>query len=173
MKKQVKTTDNPCEIFDIVNQKDQVIGRATRAECHNNSKLIHRSIHVLVFNSQRELFLQKRSTSKDVCPGMWAASVSGHVDAGENYESAAERETKEEIGTPLPLKYLDTCYLEFENETEFSAVYVSESEGPFQLNPKEIETGGFFSVDHIKNRMWNEIAPPSQTVLKYVMEKHF
>ena len=171
MKKPQENTDNPNEIFDVVDENDRVIGRATRAQCHQNPNLIHRSIHVLVFNAGRELFLQKRARTKDVCPGLWAMSVSGHVDPGESYLSAAERETKEEIGVSLSLKYLDTCLLKSETETEFSAVFMAESEGPFQLNEREIETGGFFSLNDIKNKLWKDIAPPSRDVLAHVMKK--
>lgn len=169
MEKQSK--DNPDEIFDVVDENDRVIGRAPRAQCHRNPNLIHRSIHVLVFNKKHELFLQKRAQTKDVCPGMWAMSVSGHVDPGESYAAAAGRETKEEIGVSLVVTYLDTCFLTSENEREITAIFTAEAEGPFQLNPREIETGGFFSLAEIKNRLWDDIAPPSRTVLERVMKK--
>ena len=85
------------EIFDVVNERDEVIGRAPRREVHARD-LLHRAIHVLVFNARGEVFLQKRSLTKDTSPGLWDSSTSGHVDAGEDYDACAVRELREEIG---------------------------------------------------------------------------
>ena len=88
---------NAGEIFDVVDASDQVIGTATRAEVHTQ-KLTHRAVHVFVFNKRGDLLLQKRSLLKDMCPGLWDSSVSGHLDSGESYENAARRELGEEMG---------------------------------------------------------------------------
>ena len=85
------------EIFDVVNDRDEVIGSAPRNEVHRLG-LMHRATHVLVFNSRGELFLQKRSQKKDRQPGLWDSSASGHVDKGETYDACAARELKEELG---------------------------------------------------------------------------
>jgi 16S rRNA (adenine1518-N6/adenine1519-N6)-dimethyltransferase len=85
------------EIFDVVDADDQVTGTATRAEVHAQ-KLTHRAVHVFVFNKRGDLLLQKRSLLKDMCPGLWDSSVSGHLDSGESYEAAAVRELEEEMG---------------------------------------------------------------------------
>src|ERR1041384_5371864 len=88
------------EIFDVVNDKDEVIGQQTRSEVHRLG-LPHRAIHVLVFNSRGQIFLQKRSMTKDRQPGLWDSSASGHLDRGEDYDSSAVRELREEIGLAL------------------------------------------------------------------------
>ena len=85
------------EIFDVVDADDQVTGTATRAEVHAQ-KLTHRAVHVFVFNKRGDLLLQKRSLLKDMCPGLWDSSVSGHLDSGESYDAAAVRELEEEMG---------------------------------------------------------------------------
>ncbi|MBC8128549.1 MAG: ribosomal RNA small subunit methyltransferase A [Gloeobacteraceae cyanobacterium ES-bin-144] len=85
------------EIFDVVDAEDQVTGTATRAEVHAQ-KLTHRAVHVFVFNKRGDLLLQKRSLLKDMCPGLWDSSASGHLDSGESYEAAAVRELEEEMG---------------------------------------------------------------------------
>ena len=85
------------EIFDVVDTDDQVTGTATRAEVHAQ-RLTHRAVHVFVFNKRGDLLLQKRSLLKDMCPGLWDSSVSGHLDSGESYETAAIRELEEEMG---------------------------------------------------------------------------
>lgn len=141
------------EIFDVVNERDEVIDRQPRKVVHARG-LLHRAVHVLVFNRRGEVFLQKRSMKKDKHPGVWDSSASGHVDSGEHYDATAVREVREEIGldlkatgASLPLQKLfkiDACA---ETDAEFVWVYRCSSEGPFQLHPDEIERGGWFAPE--------------------------
>lgn len=138
------------EIFDVVNERDEVIGQAPRKEVHARG-LWHRAVHVLVFNARGEVFLQKRSMSKDTAKGKWDSSSSGHLDRGEDYDACAVRELREEIGLvvsqpPRRLFKLDACR---ETGWEFCWIYRCESEGPFTLHPDEIETGGWFAPDFV------------------------
>ena len=140
----------PEEIFDVVNEHDEVVGQNTRREVHRLG-LKHRAVHVLVFNSRGETFLQKRSMTKDREPGKWDSSSSGHVDSGEDYDACAVRELREEIGltvaqTPERLFKIAACP---ETDAEFVWVYRCRAEGPFQLHPDEIERGGWFAPDKI------------------------
>ncbi|HEX3624180.1 MAG TPA: NUDIX domain-containing protein [Verrucomicrobiae bacterium] len=146
------------DIFDVVNEHDEVIGRAPRSEVHARG-LLHRAVHVLVFNSRGEVFLQKRSMKKDRQPGTWDSSCSGHVDSGENYDQTAVRELGEEIGLklnapPERLFKIDACA---ETDAEFVWVYRCQSEGPFQLDPDEIESGGWFTPERVSG--WIEQKP--------------
>jgi isopentenyl-diphosphate delta-isomerase type 1 len=134
------------EIFDIVDERDQVIGRCSRREVHRLGHK-HRAVHVLVFNSRGEVFLQKRSMSKDTFPGAWDSSTSGHLDCGEEYDPCAIRELREEIGLVIPsaperIFKIDAC---LETGQEFVWVYKYRSEGPFTLHPEEIERGEWFA----------------------------
>src|SRR5690349_22495761 len=88
------------EIFDVVNELDEVVGKRQRSEVHRLG-LMHRAVHVLVFNARGEIFLQKRSMKKDRQAGLWDSSASGHVDSGEDYDACAVRELREEIGLVL------------------------------------------------------------------------
>ncbi len=138
------------EIFDVVNERDEVIGRAPRSEVHRR-KFRHRAVHVLVFNAQGELFLQKRSMTKDTFPGAWDSSASGHLDSGEDYGVCALREVREELGvklagTPARLFKVEACE---ENGQEFVWVYQCQQEGPFVLHPEEIERGGWFAPEEV------------------------
>ena len=56
------------EIFDVVNERDEVVGQNPRREVHALG-LRHRAVHVLVFNARGEIFLQKRSLKKDIAAG--------------------------------------------------------------------------------------------------------
>src|ERR1700722_876381 len=130
------------EIFDVVNERDEVVGQNTRREVHRLG-LKHRAVHVLVFNQKGEVFLQKRSMTKDTFPGAWDSSASGHVDSGEDYDTSAVRELKEELGliAASPLHRLFKIAACAETGQEFVWVYQLESEGPFVLHPEEIERG--------------------------------
>lgn len=138
------------EYFDVVNDNDEIIGKATRKECHENN-LIHRGIAIFVFNQKGKLLLQKRSLSKDLYKGWWTCSVTGHVDHGENYKEAAKRELKEELGVELPL--LEHPYfikLRQEKDSENGKLFIAKSDGPFVFNKEEITSVYFFSLDEVR-----------------------
>jgi len=85
------------ELFDVVDDQDRILRQEPRADVHRQ-RLLHRAVHILVFNSQGEVYLQRRSAKKDTYPNRWTTSCSGHVDAGEDYDTAAIRELAEELG---------------------------------------------------------------------------
>ena len=134
------------EILDVVSERDEVIGRERRSEVHRCG-LRHRAVHVLVFNTRGELFLQKRSLGKDTFPGAWDSSASGHLDAGEDYDACAVRELREEIGLGLaqPPERLFKLAASAATGQEFVWVYRCHAEGPFTLHPDEIERGDWFT----------------------------
>ncbi len=142
------------EIFDVVNERDEVVDRRPRSEVHRLG-LLHRAVHVLVFNARGEIFLQKRSRNKDREPGKWDSSASGHLDSGEDYDACAVRELREEIGLRLaqPLERLFKIAASAETGREFVWVYRCASEGPFQLHPDEIECGGWFAPTKVTGWM--------------------
>ncbi len=149
----MKTTDDLKEMFDIVDEKDRVIGQATREEVHKNKKLIHRSIGVVVFNQKGEIFLQQRSAAKDTDPLLWTISCSGHVLAGDNYEKTAHRELIEELGIDLRLIPVAKSVCTTSVETELAMLYKAYAQGPFFLNVKEIKKGKFFSRTELERKI--------------------
>src|SRR4051812_29126058 len=133
------------EIFDVVNEVDEVVDKRPRSEVHRLG-LMHRAVHVLVFNARGEVFLQKRSMTKDRQPGLWDSSSSGHLDTGEAYDDCAIREVREELGLRLdsaPLR-LFKLPASVETDQEHVWIYRCTAEGPFTLHPEEIDTGGWF-----------------------------
>jgi isopentenyl-diphosphate delta-isomerase type 1 len=135
------------ERLNEVDENDQVIGTRTRGELHRLG-LRHRAVHILVFNSRNELFLQKRSASKDINPGLWDTSAAGHVDLGESYDEAARRELNEELGVDdaPPIQPIFKLPSSPETGWEFIQVYTSKHDGPFRLNADEITEGRWISV---------------------------
>lgn len=145
------------DIFDVVNDDDEIIGRELRSVVHAR-ELLHRAVHVLVYNAAGQLFLQKRSMAKDNDPGLWDSSCSGHVDSGESYAVAAERELMEEIGLLVdePMDELFKIEASAGTGWEFAVIYRTESEGPFTLCPEEIDEGRWFTPEEIGSALANE-----------------
>lgn len=140
------------EIYNIVDENDHIIGQASRKHIHQN-KLLHRSVHVLVFNSKNELFLQKRSLCKDENPGLWDTSSAGHVDAGESYDNCAYRELLEELGLKPVLKpsiKISACK---DTHEEHVQVYTCITDDAIQINPEEISEGEFFELPQIQKNI--------------------
>ena len=131
------------EILDVVDIHNHVVGQLTRGEIHERG-LLHRSVHVLLFDSRQRLFVQKRSAFKDTNPGLWDTSAAGHVDAGEVPFSAAKRELQEELGITINASELEPLItLEPDPDTgnEFVSVYRAASDQPLILEEGEIEDG--------------------------------
>src|SRR5213592_2928989 len=131
------------ESFSIVDEYDRVIGSAPRGQVHANN-LLHRAVHLLIFNSAEEVFLQLRSRRKDRHPLLWDSSAAGHVNAGEEYDQAAARELTEELGIQIPLEKVAKLTASERTDSEFVSLYYGSHDGKLRLNPNEIEAGQFF-----------------------------
>ena len=141
------------EYFYVVDEEDDVIGKATREECHSENGLIHRSVYIFVLNDKNEVFIQKRSLTKDLYPGYYTGSATGHVDYGEDYDESARRELKEELGIDAPLRRIGKVKSFSEDEREISVLYICRHNGPVKFNRKEITEGVFLSVEDIKRSL--------------------
>jgi isopentenyl-diphosphate delta-isomerase type 1 len=142
------------ELLDVVDEHDNVIAVRTRGEIHAEG-LMHRAVHILVFNNKDELFLQKRSLSKDEQPGKWDSSAAGHVDSGEGYLDCARREIGEELGIfadqPFEALFkLPACAL---TGNEHCMVYRCHFDGPLVLNAEEIDEGQWISHARMDERV--------------------
>lgn len=150
------------EILDIVNKKGEVIGKATRLECHGNPKLLHQVVHIHVFNKKGQLYLQKRAGNKTIQPLKWDTSVGGHIDSGESIQTAAYRELQEELGIaktrihPL-FQYIFTNEIESEFVHAFYCLY----NGRIQINKAEIDKGSFWEIARIEKNLKNNIFTPN------------
>lgn len=153
--------DNEHELLPLVDEDGQVVGTATRGECHNGSMRLHPVVHLHVFNTAGELYLQHRPAWKDIQPDRWDTAVGGHVDCGESVEQALAREVREEIGL--------TDY-----EAEFMARYVNQTERERELvtafrtvtdrTPQpsvELDGGRFFTREEILQRMGTDFFTPN------------
>ena len=138
----------PEEIFDVVDEHDQVIGHAPRSVVHAQ-KLLHRAVHIFVFNSQGELLLQMRSVLKDEYPRCYTSSASGHLSAGETYEAAAPRELQEELGLSGQLECLAKFPAGPQTSQEHTVLFRTTTDVSPRIDPLEIDSVAFHSLDEI------------------------
>jgi isopentenyldiphosphate isomerase len=139
------------ETLEVVNEKGETLKSLPRSEIHGNPALLHRVVHVLVFNEQGELLLQKRSMNKDVAPGRWDTSVGGHVSAGETLDEAMKREMAEELGIRACVtEFLYTYIHSNEFESELVYTYSCVYNGVIKFQQDEIDEVRPWSLDEIR-----------------------
>ena len=150
------------EYFPIITESGEIIGRATRKECHSGTFILHPVVHLHVFNSAGELYLQKRNINKDIQPGKWDTSVGGHVDYGEEIAEALLREVNEELGIIDFDPEFITCYkFVSKQEAELVHVYKTNYNGTISPDPGEISEGKFWKIDEIKQQIGKELFTPN------------
>ena len=154
--------DNQKEIFPIVDEEGRVVGSATRGECHSGIKLLHPVVHLHVFNSQGDIYLQRRPNWKDIQPGKWDTAVGGHVDYGETPEEALRREVREELGiNDFTPEFVDKYV--FESQRERELVYVNRTiyDGPISPSADELAGGCFWTMQEIHEAIGQGILTPN------------
>ena len=153
--------DNNSEIFPIVDTDGKVIGSATRGECHNGSKQLHPVVHLHLLDSNGRLYLQQRPLWKEIQPGKWDTAVGGHIDYGEEVETALFREVREEVGIEdFEPRFLTRYLFESEREKEFVYVYSTVYDG--EVHPSdELDGGKFWEIEEIDDAMGKEILTPN------------
>ena len=150
------------EYFPIVTEDGEVTGKATRKECHSGSFILHPVVHLHVFNSAGELYLQKRNMNKDIQPGKWDTSVGGHVDFGEEVHEALFREVREELGIiEFEPQFITRYKFVSKQETELVHVHTTVYDGEISPDPREISEGKFWKMDDITDQIGKEIFTPN------------
>ena len=154
--------DNSSELLPLVDEAGNIIGSATRGQCHNGSKPLHPVVHLHLFDSSGRLYLQRRPLWKDIQPGKWDTAVGGHVSYGESLIEAVYREASEELGfsefNPI---YLETY--EFESSVEREMVNVFAAVGSFELQPDldEVDEGRWWELSDIDANLGKGIFTPN------------
>lgn len=153
--------DNSQEIFPVVDEAGKVVGKATRGECHGGSKLLHPVVHLHVFNSKGQLYLQLRPKWKDIQPGKWDTAVGGHVDYGEEISDALHREVREELGIVDFVPQFVARYV-FESTRERELVHVYRTVYDGEIAPtNELDGGQFWDLDEISENLNADVFTPN------------
>ncbi|KAA6338158.1 Nudix hydrolase [termite gut metagenome] len=153
--------DNGEELFPVTDEQGNIVGSATRRECHGGSRLLHPVVHLHIFNAQGELYLQKRPSWKDIQPGKWDTAVGGHVDLGESTEIALQREAHEELNiTGFTPELLANYIFESERERELIFAYKTTYDGEI-IPSNELDGGRFWAIEEIKAHLKKGIFTPN------------
>lgn len=154
--------DSPETLLPEVDEQGNITGTMTRAEAHSGTKHLHPVVHLHVFNSKGDLYLQKRPDWKDIQPGKWDTAVGGHIDLGESVEQALHREVREEIGitdyTPERLKHY---VFESDKEKELVFVFRTVYDKPINPDKEELADGRFWSRQEIRDNIGKGIFTPN------------
>ena len=150
------------EWFPLVNEMGETIGKATRKECHSGSKQLHPVIHLHIFNDAGELYLQKRSMTKDIQPGKWDTAVGGHIDYGETVEEALRREVREELGiTAFTPQFITRYVFESTIEKELVNTFRTIYNGEIKPDTEELDGGRFWSLEEIMSNLGQNVFSPN------------
>ena len=123
------------ELIDIVDKQGNPTGvTALKSEVHQKG-WYHNTVHLWLFTTKGEVLLQQRSHKKAIYPLLWDVSVAGHIDAGEDFKTAAVREAKEEIGLNINKDALQKIGIKLHEgeyngglikDNEFHHIYIAE-----------------------------------------------
>ncbi len=154
--------DNQQELFPVVDEAGNVTGSIDRKHAHDGSKILHPVVHLHVFNSRGELYLQKRPQWKDIQPGRWDTATGGHVDYGESVDEALRREVREELGiTDFTPQFLGKYVFEGKRERELVYVHRTCYDGIVNPSPEELDGGRFWTADEIRENIGKDIFTPN------------
>lgn len=157
------------ELFDVVDAGDRVLRQEPRSIVHAEG-LLHRAVHVFVFNSRGELLVQRRSASKDEFPLTYTSSASGHVGAGETYDECAPRELKEEIGLESPLEFVVKLSASPSTANEHTALFRTVTDAIPTPDEAEVASLTYFRLDELHALLQIDPAafsPPFRTLLEW------
>jgi isopentenyldiphosphate isomerase len=140
------------ELVDVVDENDHVVRQAPRREVRKEH-LWHRSVYIFVFNPVGQLFVHRRTETKDIFPGRWDVAVGGVLAAGEAYDRGAQRELEEELGVAgVQLRRLFALRYDDAANRVCGMVYSCTVDAPLRLDPAEISTGEWLDLTAVLER---------------------
>ena len=138
----------------LVDKNDRVIGSEEKIKAHQ-AGILHRAFSILVFNSKKELLLQKRQKTKYHCPGLWSNTCCSHPRPGETLQQATHRRLKEEMGFDCRLKQVFSFIYKakFNNgltENEYDHVFIGRFDGQPKPDKAEVDSWKWTLINEFK-----------------------
>lgn len=137
-------------LLDFVTRDDEVVGQGLLEEAIEQGLWV-RVIGVFIINDDDKILLQWRSASKKFGPRLFDASVGGHVDAGEDYFTAAHREMQEEMGIKGELTEIGS-FEDLEMDKK-GYLYWIRHNGPFSNWEEEADQLDWFSLSELEHML--------------------
>ena len=157
------------EIVTVVDGENRPVAELPRHRVRSEN-LPHRATFIFVFDRRGRLLVQRRTATKDLYPSHYDLAAGGVVAAGESYEECAVREAEEELGirgTALVPK-LDLFYEDDRNRC-FGRVFTCVHDGPFTLQPEEVESVAFHSVNEVLASAVAPVTPDTLLALQRLL----
>jgi isopentenyldiphosphate isomerase len=160
------------EIFDVVDDDDNVIGKATRKEVHSKH-LIHRSVMFFIFDKKGKIFVSQRTKNKEFFKEYWSIGLGGHINAGETYDEAVVREAKEEANIDEKPFFMGSLKLRIPNKSdnENARVYGFITDKKLKFDLFEIKQGTFMTVEEMEEKIKKEKFLPETKDLLEILKK--
>lgn len=145
----------------LVNPQDKPISIKAKSTAHQGQGHLHRAISVYLFNSKKQLLIQKRSRHKTLWPLTWANTCCSHPQPGEDYLKAAQRRLQQEFGIKAKLKFhhqfiYQAKYKNIGSEHELDFVFTGISDAQPQPNSQEISDWQYLSLPNLKKAIQNQ-----------------
>lgn len=146
------------ESFDIVDKHNLLIGKTkSRDVVHTELSDWHRTTHIWIVNSKKEILCQQRSLTKDKNPGKWQSFFGGHLQAGQTYESNALKELSEELGIEAKATDLTPIYVKQSDEQKhFGQVYLMRWDGELStlhFDDGEVAQAKWMTIAELQEKM--------------------
>lgn len=149
------------DILPVVDETGKVVGKMTREEAHKGSRQLHPVVHLHIIK-QGAIYLQKRKEDKDIQPGMWDTAVGGHVDFGEDIETALRREAFEELSIKdFDARFITHYIWDSEVERELVFSYFTRDAQNITPNIFEISDARFWKFEDIEANIGKNIFTPN------------
>ena len=166
------------EYFDIVNEKDEIVGKISENEQKAVKPSQLRFINIIIINNDNMIVVPKRSSNRKLFPNCYDFSVGGHVNSGENYEEAAYRELKEELGIKN-VKLKEIAYFSpYDSDSNtFQKVYLLKYNSEiYDYDRDGIEKIYYKSKKEIQELIKNKpnlLKTDYSVVIKYLFDKNY
>ncbi len=133
------------ELIALYDEHGNPCGVAPRSRMRAQN-LRHAATAVIVRNSLGQVYVHRRTATKDVYPGRRDFAAGGVIAAGEDPDAAAVRELAEELGvTGVPLTPLRQGYYADAHTTFHGFCYLTVWDGAIRWQPEEVASGEWLS----------------------------